>query len=213
MQRSEFIHVRAEVKALLSGEISGYAGVFDNVDLLGDILKKGCFADSLTRWASRGTFPRLRWTHGESIGHTLAIAEDDHGLTCSGRIWIDDDDIAALYQSQVLPNLATIGMSFAFIVVEATVADDVRTIIRLELQDDITLSFNPVNTRTGLTEAKGLLLPTSVRRAEGILRDAGFSKAEAKAVLSSRRDAGVDDSLPDILTALREANASLSRLG
>jgi len=209
----EVVHVQVELKAGLTGEFSGYAAIFGNRDLNNDIVLPGAFAETLKIWASRGQLPRVRWMHGESIGHSVAVTEDERGLLVSGQIWVDDAEIAELYQDRILSERGVIGLSFIFVVTASTSSNDghtvIRTITALDLMDDITISPFPVNTRAGLIEAKGATVP-NVRRAEVSLRDAGFSRAQAKGLLSGQRDAGGSEDLSEILAALERTNASLS---
>lgn len=69
-----------------TGLIRGYASVFGGVDLAGDRIEPGAFAQSLAR---RGTASvRMLWQHdpGRPIGVWTALAEDGHGLRVEG-LW------------------------------------------------------------------------------------------------------------------------------
>lgn len=67
------------------GQFSGYAAVFGNVDLDGDVIEPGAFRKTIRE--SRGEVPIL-WQHnpGEPIGVSLELEEDDRGLYARGQL-------------------------------------------------------------------------------------------------------------------------------
>ena len=68
------------------GRFSGYASVFNRLDLGGDIVMPGAFAASLARRRASGI--RLLFQHDpkEPVGLWDAIAEDETGLRVEGRL-------------------------------------------------------------------------------------------------------------------------------
>lgn len=70
----------------------GYASVFDNIDLGGDKIVKGAFADALkTRYPDNGAGIPVYWNHEmadpfKNLGVTSKAIEDDHGLKVEGEI-------------------------------------------------------------------------------------------------------------------------------
>lgn len=70
----------------LPGGFTGYAAVFGNVDLGGDMIVKGAFADCLqARFPGEGAGVPVYWNHNlddpfSNIGVTRRALEDDHGL-------------------------------------------------------------------------------------------------------------------------------------
>lgn len=77
------VRARAEIKIIEQKEekdqgiIEAYVSIFDNVDLVGDIIKRGAFVESL-----RKKLPKGVWMHNweEPIAKTLNAEEDDKGL-------------------------------------------------------------------------------------------------------------------------------------
>lgn len=77
------VRARAEIKIIeqkedkAQGIIEAYVSIFDNVDLVGDIIKRGAFMESL-----RKKLPKGVWMHNweEPIAKTLTGEEDDKGL-------------------------------------------------------------------------------------------------------------------------------------
>lgn len=71
------------------GYFSGYASVFNIVDSQKDIVKPGCFENSLNK--SRSSYIKMLWQHQpeQPIGIFDEIREDNRGLYVSGRILLD----------------------------------------------------------------------------------------------------------------------------
>jgi hypothetical protein len=113
------------------------------------------------------------------------MKEDAKGLLASGRLWLDDSDAATVFE-EVKENLPCMGMSFAFIPTIVNVENGIRQLKEVTVLDDVTLTPRPVNRQTAVLEVKsadGQRVP-SIRATEAILRDAGFSRKEAKAFLA-----------------------------
>ena len=69
-----------------TGEFTGYASVFDNIDSHGDIVRRGAFAKSI---ASDTPVPLL-WEHGAAdprnyVGDVVKAAETANGLEITGN--------------------------------------------------------------------------------------------------------------------------------
>jgi hypothetical protein len=77
------VRAKAEIKIIEQKEdkdqgiIEAYVSIFDNVDLVGDIIRRGAFIESL-----RKKLPKGVWMHNweEPIAKTLKGEEDDKGL-------------------------------------------------------------------------------------------------------------------------------------
>jgi uncharacterized protein len=65
------------------GIIEAYVSIFDNVDLGGDKIIKGAFAESLAKKLPKGV-----WMHNwdEPIAKTISAREDDKGLYIKGKL-------------------------------------------------------------------------------------------------------------------------------
>lgn len=72
------------------GMFEGYAAVFGNLDLVGDIIEKGAFKRSIN--SKKGKFPILHnhWFDAE-IGLTTEMDEDETGLKFKGVFHISED--------------------------------------------------------------------------------------------------------------------------
>jgi HK97 family phage prohead protease len=89
--------IRTPVKVLTNDEgdavgFEGYASVFDNIDLGGDKIIKGAFADTLAaRYPQQGKGIPVYWNHDtddpfKNLGLTDMATEDEHGLKVAGTI-------------------------------------------------------------------------------------------------------------------------------
>jgi len=91
-----------------TGEFSGYASIFGNVDQGGDIVEKGAFAKTIVE-----DFDRIKifFQHDDSelpIGRPLELREDDKGLYIRGKISSTQKgrDIQTLMKDGVLNELS-----------------------------------------------------------------------------------------------------------
>ena len=220
----DFMKVNFEVKSFdeKTGEFTGYAAVWGNIDELKDVCNEGCFTDTLERWKARGALPRVYWQHWFGVGHITELREDEHGLFVAGVFWLDDPTIAEIY-AEIAAAMPNVGLSFGFRAVDYKVKDDVRYIDQLDLTDDITVTLKPVNDQAAMIEVKSAdgssVTVPSIRATEGILRDAGFSRNAAKAILTAgysaalREAKSADDPAAleianNILATLKRANGS-----
>lgn len=231
MNNNEYYRVALELKSLdETGEFTGYAAFFGNVDLLRDVVSPGAFTATAADWKARGTLPRVFWRHYQVIGHLVEMYEDKNGLFVRGRLWMDRPDVLEVY-ADIKTAMAgevvyddegygespgNVGMSFGFTARDYEVIDGVRHIKRLDLADDITITLNPVNPSAGLVEIKSgdvVERVPDVRTLEAVLRDAGCSRRAAKMVLaagySSLREAKGDakgtEAMQTLLDALTRA--------
>ncbi|MEE0653694.1 MAG: HK97 family phage prohead protease [Bifidobacterium criceti] len=89
--------IRADIKAADTGSenetrFEGYAAVFDNIDLGGDVIRKGAFAKTLSeRYGESGAGIPVYWNHDvndpfKNLGVTSKAYEDEHGLKVEGAI-------------------------------------------------------------------------------------------------------------------------------
>ena len=167
-----------EIKAQAEGAISGYASIFGNEDLTGDIVERGAFKDTLAKRA--GPFPLL-WSHdsAEPLGVWQEAREDNRGLLVSGKLVLSVP--RALQVRDLIHAGAVRGLSIGFRTAQAERGQDgVRRIKAVDLFE-ISLTALPANEQAQiLTMKQDDLNP--VRVAERALRDAGFSRRQARAL-------------------------------
>lgn len=193
-------------------EFEGYGAVFKNIDAYGDTIEPGAFAAYLAevQGGSR-PWPAMLLQHGgmgltaedmTPIGVWTSLAEDGKGLKVSGKLadTARGREIHALMKMQ--PRPAINGLSIGYIAKEAEPRsrpeDPRRRLKRIDLVEISPVTF-PANTLARVGAVK------SIRTAEQALRDAGFSRAEAKAILAtgfnavSPRDAEDTGELADLI--------------
>lgn len=180
-----------EIKTISeTGAFTGYASVFGNEDLWGDIVVAGAFSKSIAVKK-----PAMLWQHnsGEPIGVWAVIKEDDKGLYVEGQLLIDG--VAKAKEAyELLAAKAISGLSIGYRAVswEWRKKDDSKDEVRLLKEIDlweISLVTFPANTEARVGDVKDL---NTLRDIEGFLRDAGCSRNEAKGIIAQIRDAQRD---------------------
>jgi uncharacterized protein len=186
----------ADADAAARGEFVGYASVFGNIDMGGDIVERGAFGATLQKRGAGDV--AMLWGHDmrqPPIGKWLELREDDRGLMARGQLILDvlkARDVHALMKEGALKGLS-IGYRISEGGAEFERNGRVRRIKSVDLFE-ISVVTMPMNTRAQVQRVKSAL-PT-IRDAEEALREAGFSRSEAKAIVASgfnampQRDAG-----------------------
>ena len=172
------------------GYFSGYGSVFDVVDDWDDVIVRGAFAETLQKKT-----PVMLWQHdsAEPIGVYERIREDEIGLWLEGRLLLDIEKGREAYI--LLKNRAIRGLSIGFLPLawEWETRDNrrVRVLKDIDLWEVSLVTF-PANPKAVVDEVK------TIRGLENFLRDAGFSRSEARAALAAvkadhQRDAEAED--------------------
>lgn len=149
---------------LEDGEFIGYASVFDNIDLHGDLVRKGAFSDTLLEWAmlgeETGAVIPLLYGHdtedpNNNVGFVKAVEEDDHGLRVHCKIDLDGGNGPQVYR--LIKGRRLRQMSFAYSVRESKPGEvdgkQFTELINLKLHE---VSLVPIgaNPKTELTAIK-----------------------------------------------------------
>jgi len=187
--------------------ISGYASTYD-LDQGGDIIVRGAFQKTLETNAKR---VKVLWQHNSQmpIGRPVKMEEDERGLYVESYI-------AKTRQGDEALELAKEGiidaMSIGYMVDESDYKDDgVRVIKELSLMEYslVTWGMNEQALITGVKSA-------DVRNLEIILREAGYSRSQAKAIagagLARLREASEpeDQDMSSLQAALNEFRSTLT---
>lgn len=207
-----------EVKKVTeAGEFAGYGSVFGVIDSYRERVAPGAFKASLKEHREKDTMPAMLWQHAPSqpVGVFTVMREDDRGLYVEGKLALDTQQGKEAHA--LLGMGAVRGLSIGFLPrkseVDETADPPIVTLTEVELWEVSIVTFpaNPdANVEAVRARMEGGEVPTK-RDAERILRDAGFSRARAKALLAHgyeglMRDAQTDDvagSLEDLSTTLR----------
>lgn len=184
-----------EIKAVGDdGTIEGYGSVFDVKDSYDDVIKPGAYTATLADHKAAGTMPAMLWQHDsdEPIGVWIEMVEDGKGLRVKGQLLLATTRGREAYE--LLKVGALKGLSIGFMAKEWSYQDDLRILTAIDLWELSIVTF-PANQKATVTGIKSGEAVTA-RNAEQILRDAGFSKADATAFVSrvmklgeERRDA------------------------
>jgi HK97 family phage prohead protease len=194
------------------GQIEGYGSVFGVRDSYDDIVAPGAFRASLMAHRAAGTMPAMLWQHNadEPIGVWTEMEEDAKGLRVKGQIIMETErgrGAHALAARGGLRGLSIGFMSKAWSYDEKT---GIRTVTEVDLWEVSLVTF-PAQGMALIDSVKarldGLALP---KDAEGILREAGFSKADATAFVSCVMRLGVERREAEIADA--ELNRAALRL-
>lgn len=127
------------------------ASTFDNVDLVDDVMVKGCFAESL-----RNETPVILWQHDrhEPIGMPEFIAEIEEGLHVKAIMPASDTFV----KGRVMPQLrirSIKAMSIGFRVLEFFIKDGIRFITKCILKEISLVTF-AANTEARITSVKAV---------------------------------------------------------
>lgn len=223
---------RLEVK-LAAGDgadamtFSGYGSTFGNLDAYGDVMQPGAFARTLREAKGSGDWPALLLQHGgwgmgaedmTPIGVWTALEEDDKGLRVEGKLADTPRGREAYTLLKMAPRPAITGLSIGYIARKFTARSKPEE-PRRRLEDvdllEVSLVTFPANRQARVTDVKSGQDGPTITDAERALRDAGFSRSEAKAILASgfktlpARDA---QDTGELAALLREHNAALAKL-
>jgi HK97 family phage prohead protease len=173
---------------------SGYASVFGNVDSYGDVILKGAFRDTLKEAKKSGNWPAMLMQHGgwgmgaddlTPIGIWTSMEEDEVGLKVEGKLADTARGKEAYGLLKMTPRPAITGMSIGYYAKEFVLGtkpeEPRRTLKKVELVEVSLVTF-PANGKARVQDVKS---QPDIRIAEQALRDAGFSRSEAKAILAS----------------------------
>jgi len=205
-----------EVRAVSDdGKIEGYGSMFGVRDAYDDVISAGAFAESLKQHKGDGTMPAMLWQHSsdEPIGVWESMTEDAKGLKVVGRLALDTTRGKEAHA--LLKMGAIAGLSIGFIAREWEYdrETEVRTLKGVDLWEVSLVTF-PANQKARVTNVKAAEEIGTPKDAERILRDAGFSKSEATAMVSRlmRMGEARRESADSVAAALKAANRLLETI-
>lgn len=201
-----------EIKTLNSDEgdrtFSGYGSTFGNTDRVGDVVRQGAFHKSLEDHKSEGTMPSLLLHHdlNRPIGVWTEMSEDAKGLYVAGRLTKGVRDADEAYN--LLKDGALHSMSIGYRVVDEEYdrKTGVNYLNEIKLHE-VSLVTIPANAQALVTGVKNSDGQPDIRELERVLRDAGLSRKEAKAVLSAGFKAISEETVGESVELDEEAEA------
>jgi len=159
------------------GTFEGYGSIFGNQDRDGDVVSAGAFVSSLSQQK-----PALLWQHDQKqpIGTFDEVREDKRGLYVKGRLAMSGRGKEAY---DLLKMGALNGLSIGFVTKEASRDHQtgVRTIHEADLMEVSLVTF-PANELARVSAVKSATEITDERKFERFLREAGYSRTQAKAI-------------------------------
>lgn len=218
MEHKALAAVAAEFKfaeaAKGPGSIEGYGAYFNNVDAGGDLIRPGAFAEFLSARGDNAAPLPMLYEHdpGRVAGKWTHIVEDGKGLLMRGDFL--DTQLGRDAATEARERAKT-GLSIGFTSLASTprvqASDPRRTITKVHLWETSLVTF-PMNDMARTLNVKSMT-PSEIER---VLRDAGLSRSEARAVLHGGfdelkrlRDAGESDPSDELLQLIRRNIHSL----
>lgn len=175
--KTKFFPLIFDTKALNEdGSFSGYASVFGNVDLDGDVIEPGAFKQIIRNDDGKVV---VLWQHNqrEPIG-VADVMDDGKGLKFSGALVLEDATARKARAHMLAKSVR--GMSIGFDTLKDEMRDGVRHILEARLWEISVVTFG-ANPRAQVDAAKHAGQITNIRDYEDFLREVGgFSKAQAK---------------------------------
>ena len=201
-----------EIKAVNEdGTVEGYGSVFGVKDRYADVIQKGAIIKSITEHRQAKTMPAMLWQHDSSqpIGIWTDMAEDANGLKLSGKLAMET--VKGKEAHALLKMGAINGLSIGFMTKQSNYDEkaEIRTLTEVELWEVSLVTF-PANTKARVTQVKSADEINTLKDAERVLRDSGFSKQDATTfvsrikTLSSRSDS---DDAGELKAALERLNS------
>jgi uncharacterized protein len=176
-----------------AGKFEGYGSIFDATDSYQERVAPGAFKRSLAAHRKAGSMPKMFWQHDQSepIGFYEDVREDDRGLIVKGQILLAAGATERrAYEHLKAGSIGGLSIGYRVPAGGAEPAKDDPHVTVLKHIDlvEVSVVSNQACPGALVTSVKELLddgrLPT-VREFEGLLRDAGFSKAKATAIAAT----------------------------
>ena len=156
----------------------------------------------------------MLWQHrsDQPIGIWTEMSEDEKGLTLKGRLALDTEKGKEAHA--LLKMGALNGLSIGFVSKQWAYdrETEIRTLTEIEIWECSVVTF-PANSKARITGVKSTEEIATLKDAERVLRDSGFSKQDALAfvsrvkTLSSRSDS---DDMGELKSALEKLKSKLS---
>lgn len=168
------------------GTIKGYASLFGVKDQGGDVVMPGAFTESL----ATGRPVRMLWQHDPTkpIGVWTVVREDEKGLYVEGKIWLTLQQGKEAYE--MLKGGIIDGLSIGYRVERSKRTAAGRELWKVALWEISLVTFPMLieGRVSGVKAYEDGNFAMLKRDVEKLVRDAGFSTAEAKAAAAGAAD-------------------------
>lgn len=191
------------------GMFKGYGAVFGNLDSYRDVIRPGAFQKTLKKGGRNGNGVAMLLQHGRTdntpIGVWTDLQEDKKGLKVEGRLAMDTQRGKETHSLLKIKALRGLSIGYDFFrdtkgnikknSIERDEEKNITYLNELELWEISPVTF-PANLRATVTGVKdiGIEHATTARELEAILRDSGYSKSKALAVIAQLRTLFLRDS-------------------
>lgn len=198
-----------------NGTFKGMGSVFGELDSHFDIVVAGAFKDSLADYEAKGRRVPMLWQHdpSEPIGIYTSIKETDTGLEVEGQINLDVQRGREAHS--LMKQGALTGLSIGYRTVEKDYNDaGVRLLKKVKLYEVSPVTF-PSGDSARISSIKSIDGLATLSDCEELLRDAGFSKSEALALIAKVKATSAlqSESAPDdakaAIAAIRDTLAKI----
>lgn len=168
-----------------SGEFEGYASMFNTEDHHGDTVLKGAFKAGLQKLVKEGRKLKMLWNHDryQPIGIYKEVEEDDKGLWVRGKLTLGvqkADETRLLMLDEAVDSMSIGG----YVVKEKWDNKTLkREFLEIELREISPVTF-PALDAARIVSVKSLADGAEIGQVEVVLRDAGFSRNDAKRIIS-----------------------------
>ncbi len=212
--------VPMEIKSVNeAGQFSGYAAIFGNVDLGGDVISKDEPFKEIVKTSDGKVLTLFQHDSGGGWGSTGAgglpiglsdVSQNAKGLKFDGQLIMEDPFVQRVHTHMKSRTLT--GMSIGYDVRPGgakILESGIRELMDLKLWEISVVTF-PMNPKARIESVKTAPQITNIREYEDFLREAGFSRAQAKALaaggwtrLDGQREADGDEELRKGITFLQ----------
>lgn len=195
------------IKAAGDGRVfEGYASVWGSVDSYGDTVQRGAFLKTIEDHRAKERMPRMFYSHNSSdvIGKWTYMEEDDKGLKVRGELTPGHRKADDVYAS--LKHGAIDGLSIGFIDRDSEELETGGRLLKeIELMEISVVSL-PAEELAQITSVKSRLAGlVGLKDAERVLRDAGFTRAEAAGFISRVKEVWQSDSVAELEAKMKAA--------
>ncbi|MGI4937996.1 MAG: HK97 family phage prohead protease [Janthinobacterium lividum] len=207
MEHKSLALADCEIKfAATEGNFTGYGSVFGNLDSKNDIIMPGAYDEVLKSGDPVGVYVNHGWIRGElPIGSWAGLKQDARGLFGEANLVMQMP--TALNAYWAMKSGLINGLSVAIIPDHKSVerkGDGSRVIHNIKTLKEISIVTDPANDSSRVVSVKfrdELDACDSERDIEQLLRDAGLSKWESKAVISRAKTIFTGRDAPEVLEA------------
>lgn len=179
-----------------AGTFSGYATKFNSVDLVGDTILPGAFTKALEKISTLPIFFNHE-SYDIPIGKYTKLEQNARGLKVEGQLILDipkAKDVYAAMKAGVVSGLS-IGFSCSKDGYEKKEDEPGYTYKEIDTLREISICTFPCDPKAQITAVKSedVEQMKTVRDFENFLRDSGFSKTVAQAIVSKAKKVFADD--------------------